>query len=107
MPSAVAMRTLLGRAFQHRGANALTGHFHQAEMRDTADLDAGAIVAERLLEAALDRAIVPLLVHVDVVDHDQAGEIAKPKLARDFFRRFAIGLERGVLDMVLARRAAG
>ena len=107
MPGAAAMRALLGGAFQHRGADALARHLHQAEMRDAADLDAGAIVAQRVLQPPFDGAVVPLLVHVDVVDHDQAGEIAQPELARDFFRRLDIGLERGVLDVVLAGRAAG
>ena len=76
-------------------------------MRDAADLDAGAVVAQRVLEAALDRAVVALLVHVDEVDHDQTGEVAQPELARDFLRRFDVGLERGVLDVMLSGRASG
>ena len=56
-------------------------------MRDAADLDAGAVVAQRVLQPALDRAVVALLVHVDEVDDDQAGEIAQPELARDFLGR--------------------
>ena len=75
-------------------------------MRDAADLDAGAVVLERLLQPALDRAVVALLVHVDEVDDDQAGEIAQAQLPRDFVGRLEIGLERGVLDVVLARGAA-
>ena len=59
------------------------------------------------LQLALDRAVVALLVHVDEVDDDQAGEVAQAQLPRDFFGRFEIGLERGVFDVVLARRAAG
>ena len=50
---------------------------------------------------------VAALVHVDEVDDDEAGEIAQAKLARDFLCRLEIGLERGVLDIVLARRLAG
>ncbi len=76
-------------------------------MRDAADLDAGAVVLERFLEPALDRAVVALLVHVDEVDDDQAGEVAQAQLAGDFLGRFEIGLERGVLDVVLAGGAAG
>ena len=45
-------------------------------MGDVADLDAGAVVAERFLEPPLDRAVVALLVHVDEIDDDQAREIA-------------------------------
>ena len=76
-------------------------------MRDAADLDARAVVLEALLQPALDRAVVALLVHVDEVDDDQPGEIAQAQLPRDLLGRLQIGLERGVLDMVLARGAAG
>ena len=75
-------------------------------MRDAADLDAGAVVLERFLHAPLDRAVVAAFVHVDEVDDDQAGEIAQAQLPGDFVGRLAIGLERGVLDVVLARGAA-
>ena len=46
-------------------------------MRDAADLDAGAVVFERVLQAPLDGAVVAALVHVDEVDDDQAGKIAQ------------------------------
>ena len=62
---------------------------------------------ERLLQAALDRAVVALLVHVDEVDDDETREVAQPQLPRDLVGGFEIGLERGVLDVVLARGAAG
>src|ERR1700735_5508473 len=100
MARAAAIWALLRRAFQHAGADALPRHFQQPEMRDAADLNAGAVVLETLLEAALDRAVVALLVHVDVVDDDQPGEIAQTQLASDFVGGFKIGLERRVLDMV-------
>ena len=71
-------------------------------MRDASDLDAGTILPQAIGELAFDRAVIALLVHVDEIDDDQAREIAKPKLARDLLGGFHIGLERGVLDMVLA-----
>jgi hypothetical protein len=52
-------------------------------MRDAADLDARAVVLQRILELALDRAVVALLLHVDEVDDDQAGEVAQAQLAGD------------------------
>ena len=76
-------------------------------MRDAADLDAGAVVLQAILQLLLDRAVVALLLHVDEVDDDQAGKVAQPELAGDFFGRLEVGLERGVLDRVLAGRAAG
>ena len=75
-------------------------------MRDAADLDARPVVLERVVEPALDRPVVALLLHVDEVDDDQAGEVAQAKLAGDFVRRLEVGLQRGVLDIVLARRTA-
>ena len=97
----------VGRAFQHARPNPLARHFHQAEMRDAAHLDACAVVLERVLETALDRAVVALLIHVDEVDHDEAGEVAQPQLPGNLVGSFQIGLEGGVLDMVLAGRATG
>ena len=75
-------------------------------MRDAADLDAGAVEAQRILEPPLDRAVVALLLHVDEVDDDEAGEVAQPQLARDFLGRLEVGLERGLLDREFARRPA-
>src|SRR5215510_5980550 len=46
--ASTAHRTFFGRAFEDRCADALSRHFQQAEMRDAADLDAGAIMLERL-----------------------------------------------------------
>ena len=48
MAGAAAMRAFLGRAFQHARADALARHFQQAEMRDVPDLDARAVVLERI-----------------------------------------------------------
>ena len=76
-------------------------------MRDAADLDASAVVFERILQPALHRAVVAALVHVDEVDDNEAGKIAQAQLPRDFLGRFAIGLERGVLDVMFASGATG
>src|SRR5207244_11644835 len=61
---AAAQSALLGRAFQHAGADALARHLQKAEMRYSPHLNAGAIVLEALLQATLGRAVVALLVHV-------------------------------------------
>src|SRR5690606_4369046 len=72
---AVADRALVGRAFDDAEADALAAHFHEAEMRNAADLDAGAIVLEAILELALDGPVGTVLHHVDEVDDDEAGQI--------------------------------
>ena len=102
-----AVRAGHRRDFQHAGADALARHLQQAERRDAADLDAGAVVLEAVLQLLLDRAVVALLLHVDEVDDDQAGEVAQAQLAGDLLGGFEVGLERRVLDVVLAGRAAG
>ncbi|VUD75058.1 hypothetical protein MET9862_05698 [Methylobacterium symbioticum] len=93
--------------FEHARADALAAHLQEAEGRDPADLDAGAVVLQALVELLLDGAVVALLLHVDEVDHDQAGEIAQAELPGDLLGRLEIRLERGVLDVVLAGGAAG
>ena len=52
-------------------------------------------------------ALLRVLLHVDEVDDDQAGQIAQAQLPRHFLRRFEIGAQRRLLDVAFARRAAG
>ena len=75
--------------------------------RDAADLDAGPIEPQRILEARLDRAVVALLLHVDEVDDDEAREVAQLQLAGDLVGRLEVRVERRLLDRELARRLAG
>ena len=76
-------------------------------MRHPADLDAGPVVLEGVLQAAFDGAIVAILLHVDEIDDDETGKIAQAQLAGDLVGGFEIGPQRGVFDIVLARGAAG
>jgi hypothetical protein len=66
---------------------------------DAADLDAGAVVLQRVLAAVLDLALVLVRLHVDEVDHHQPAEVAQAQLARHFLGRFEVGVERGFLDV--------
>ena len=75
-------------------------------MADASHLDAGPVILERILQAPLHRAVVAVLLHVDEVDDDQAGEIAQAQLPGDFIAGFEIGLECRILDIVFARRLA-
>jgi hypothetical protein len=81
------------------GTQALARHFHQAELRDAAQLHAGTVELERVLQLVLDVALVLARRHVDEVDHHQAAKVAQAQLARDFLGRFQVGLERGFLDV--------
>ena len=101
------MRAGLRRGFGQRRAQPLPRHFQQSERADAADLDARPIVFQRLLQAALDRDLVAVLLHVDEVDHDQPREVAQPQLARDLVGGFEIGAQRGFLDVALAGRTPG
>jgi hypothetical protein len=51
---AVAMRARLGGRFQHARAQALAAHLHQAKARDAADLNAGAVGLQLVLQALFD-----------------------------------------------------
>ncbi len=106
VPGALTGRTHARRRLDHAGPDSLTRHFEEAEVRDAADLNARPVVLQRLLELALDRPVVALLLHVDEVDDDQSGEVAQPELAGNFVGRLQVGLQRRVLDRVLARGPA-
>ena len=66
---AVAVRARAGGRLEHAGAEALAAHFHQPEARDAADLDAGAVVLQRVLHRLLDLTDIRSVLHVDEVDH--------------------------------------
>ena len=70
-------------------------------------LDARAVNLKAFLQAFFDGAVVFILLHVDEVDHDQAGEIAQAHLAAGLFGRFQVGAHGGLLDIALAGRLAG
>src|SRR5215472_9681083 len=100
MTGAAALRAGLGRTLQDAGANALARHFEQAKMRNTADLDARAVLPQAIAELTLDRAVVALLVHVYEIDDDEPRKVAQAQLAGDFLGRLQIRLQCGILDMV-------
>src|SRR5690606_39143087 len=91
--------------FTERGAQALAAHLQQAELGDTAQLHAGAVVLERALQAVLDLALVLVGGHVDEVDHHQAAQVAQAQLAGHLVGGLQVGVERGFLDVTAARGA--
>ena len=82
-----------------RRLETLTREFHEAEARNLAHLDAGAVVAKRVAESVLDVALVLGRLHVDVVDHDEAAEVTQAQLARDLVGGFEVRVERGRFDV--------
>src|SRR5579885_1452284 len=97
-----AMRARLGRRLAQRRAQPLPRHLEQAERADAADLDAGPVVLQSLLQPALHRAVVAVLLHVD-----EPGKVAQAQLPGDLVGGFEIGAQRRLFDVALARRAAG
>ena len=87
------------RPFRKRRFQPLATHFHQTELADRAELHAGAVLPQRIAQAAFNFATVLALVHVDEVDDDQAAQIAQAHLARDFVSGFQVGAGRGFLDV--------
>ena len=104
---AVAARAGDVAAFGERRAQTLARELHQAEAADLGRLDAGAVVADGVLEALLNRALVLRFGHIDEVDHDEAAEVSEAHLAGDFVRGFAVRAEGRVLNVGAARGACG
>src|SRR5262249_49488400 len=103
---AAAMRAGLGRRLGKRRAQPLARHLQEAKRADAADLDAGAVVFQRLLQATLDGELVTPFLHVDKADDDEPGEVAQPELRGNLVGRLKVGAQRGLFDVALARRAA-
>ena len=101
---AAAMRAGDEAGFGQRRAQPLPAHFQQAEMADVADLDARAVVLQRVFHAPFDHRVMALGLHVDEVDDNQAGEVAQPQLARRFIGGLQVGAQRCFLNIPLARR---
>ena len=106
MAGAAAMRTGDEAGFRQGRAQALPAHFQQAEMADAADLDARAVVAQRVLQAAFHHRVVPARLHVNEVDDDQPGQVPQAQLARDLIGRLQVRAQRGFLDVAFPSRTA-
>src|ERR1035437_4692557 len=70
-------------ALLEAGADALAGHFHDAEIAYLEDLGLGAVVAHLIAKNLFDAATVAFLPHVDEVHDDHAPQVAKAELAGD------------------------
>ncbi|KDD11858.1 hypothetical protein L522_3744 [Bordetella bronchiseptica MBORD707] len=102
---AVAARAGDVRAFVERRTQPLARQLHQAEARDLAHLDAGAVEMQGIAQALFDGALVLAVLHVDEVDHDQAAKVAQAQLAGHFLGGFQVRAQRGFLDVRTARGA--
>ena len=102
---AAAARAVDVRGLLERGLQPLARKLHQAEARDLADLHARAVVAQRIAQAVLHVALVPLRLHVDEVDDDEAAQVAQPQLPGHLVGGLEVRAQRGLLDVAAARGA--
>ena len=86
-------------AFVQGRAQALAAHFQQAKFADGTKLDAGAVLAQRVAQAAFHLAAVAAFLHVDEIDHNQATQIAQTCLARHLIGGFQVGAQRGFFNV--------
>ena len=102
-----AMGANLAREFLQARAKSLARQLEQPELADLAHLDPGTVGLEGLAQALLHRALMAALGHVDEVDDDEPGQIAQAELPGHLVGGLEVGLDRGLVDVALARRAAG
>ncbi len=96
---AVAARADDAAAFAQRWTQALTGHFQQAEARNTTDLHAGTVGFQAFADFLFHGALVLGRRHVDEVDDDQAADVTQTQLTGDFLSRFKVGLQGSFFDV--------
>ncbi len=96
---AAAARAGDGGPLGQRRAQALAAHLQQAKLADRRELHARAVLPQRFTQAVFHLAPVFAVLHVDEVDHDQAAQVAQPRLARHLVGRFQVGAQCGLLDV--------
>ena len=79
-----------GCAFAECRAQALTAHFHQAELANRAKLHAGTVLAQGIAQTVFNVTAIAGLFHVDKVNDDQAAQIAQTHLTGYFVSRFQV-----------------
>ena len=85
--------------FVNRWTQTLARHFQQAEARNAADLDAGAVDIGGIHQTLLDVFAVTCHTHINEINNNQAAQIAQTQLAGNFIGRFEIGLVRGFFNI--------
>ena len=99
MAGATATRAGDGRAFAQGRAQALTAHFHEAELADRSELDPCAILAQSVAQTVFHIATVARLFHVDEVDDDQTTQVAQTHLPSHFVGCFEVGARGSFFDV--------
>ena len=97
------MRADIADRFIKADPQPLARHFQKTEMADRPDLDPRPVVPHRIFHAAFDSIAVFVLFHIDEIDNDQPGQIAKAQLAAQLVRGLKIGLECRFLNIPLTR----
>ena len=85
----------------------LSGHLQESESRDSANLDAGLVSLEGLLQDLLHLAAVLIVAHIDEVDDEEAADVPKSDLSGHHLRRFDVRLEGHLVLILLSPGLAG
>ena len=85
--------------FIQRWAQSLARHFHQAKSTDLADLNPGAIDAQRFAQAVFDLPLAFRVLHINEVNHDQTAQITQSHLAGNLVSGLQVSPERRLLNI--------
>ena len=96
---ATAARADMPAGFAQRGAQTLTGQFHQTKARNSSHLHPGPIQLQRVAHAIFDFALIAVGIHVDEVHNDQTTDIPQPQLARNLIRGLQVRHQCGFFDV--------
>jgi hypothetical protein len=107
----VAEAFAVGAWFAHHAADTLphplAGHLHQAQFRHLEDVGFRLVELSWPLPEREHLLPINLFFHVDEVDDDDTADVAQPQLVGNLLDRLQVGLEDGILQVVLAHITAG
>ncbi len=87
-------------------ADPLARDLYEAEFRHREDGDLRAILPELLLELLVHLSLVPLVLKIDEITHDNAADVAEAELPADFPRGFKVCPQRILFLFLLGRVAS-
>jgi len=107
MAVAVAVEAGFAQGAGEVAAGPFPGHLDQAQFSQGQDVGLALVLSHGLVHGGHDLFLVGFFSHVDEVDDDDAADIPQPYLVGDLLDGLQVGIEDGLVKVVLAHVTAG
>ncbi len=95
----LTVRTTIGKLSEQTFTDSLPCHLNKSEFGYVKHLGPRLVASERRAEGVDNASTIPLDLHIDEVDHDDAADISKSQLLGDFFGCLEVVGEHGLFEV--------